>query len=588
MDLAKLGPRTLLSWFSMTLLVALVCALAVLQYRWIGEISQVERKKLQEQLQANLNKLSRDFNSELDNVRVLVPTDAEVTEAGREQAYANRYTSSKASTLHPELFTRIAIAWEANGQPVLRVLDPGSGTFVPADWPEDWSAMREWIAGGGRASGGGPRGGGAGRGAPADGTLIELPRFIDQGAGPGRGSERRGEQDWLLAEVDPVYAGTVILPELLARDLGPDFKTDYRVETVARNNPSKLIYSSDPQQDRRIFGDADASITLLDISAGTGRGPGPRSRGKQFGEAGDSGRGRWQLSVQHRSGSLEAVVALQRRRNLGVSAAILLLLLASAASLLRYSRQAQRLAEVEMEFVAGVSHELRTPLTVIRTAAYNLRGKIITNPTQVERYGALIQQESEKLTAIVEQVLWFASARAGQVIRERRPVVVESLVENSLQSSKGILDEAQYQVELQIEPGMPVVVGDSMALQHALQNLISNAVKYGSAGGRWIGISARATAGRDGSGIEIRVSDRGPGIPPDEQRHLFDAFFRGNKAVRDQIHGTGLGLNLVKRIVEAHGGTVTLESEPGAGTSFIVRLPTSSAKGQDELAHSTS
>ena len=79
-----------------------------------------------------------------------------------------------------------------------------------------------------------------------------------------------------------------------------------------------------------------------------------------------------------------------------------------------------------------------------------------------------------------------------------------------------------------------------------------------------------------------------PASPPNEQRHLFDAFFRGDKAVRDQIHGTGLGLNLVKRIVEAHGGTVTVESESGVGTSFIVRLPVSTARGQDELAHSTS
>ena len=514
MDLAKLGRRTLLSWLSMALLVALVCALGVLQYRWIGGDQPDERKKLQEQLQANLNKLSRDFNSELDNVRALVPTDAEVMQAGREQAYANRYASSKASSLHPEVFTRIAIAWEANGQPVLRVLDPGSGTFVPADWPADWSQMKEWIAsGGGRGFGGGPRNG-AGRGSPSDGTLIELPRFNDAGGGQGRGSERRAEEDWLLAEVDPAYAATVILPELLGRYLGPDFRTEYRVETVARNNPSKLIYSSDPEQNRRFSGDADASVTLLDVSAGPGRGSGQRPRGKQFTEPSDSGRGRWRLSVQHTAGSLEAVVALQRRRSLAVSTAVLLLLLASATFLLRLSRQAQRLAEVEMEFVAGVSHEFRTPLTVIRTAAYNLRGKIVTNPTQVERYGTLIQQESEKLTAIVEQVLRFASARAGRVIRERTPVVVESLIQNSLQSSKGILEEARCQVELEIEPGLSVVEGDSMALQHAVQNLISNAVKYGS-GRRWMGISARAIAGRSGPGVEIRVADHGPGIPPE-------------------------------------------------------------------------
>jgi len=384
-------------------------------------------------------------------------------------------------------------------------------------------------------------------------------------------------------QVDPKYAATEVLPELLARYLGPDYLSEYRVEIVVRNDPSKLIYPHDLEQVQRITGDADASVTLLDVSPGPGGG-----RGRSGKQVTDNGRGRWQLSVQHRSGSLEAVVARQRWRNLGVSAAILLLLLATAASLLRFSRQAQRLADVEMEFVAGVSHELRTPLTVIRTAAYNLRGKVVTNPTQVERYGSLIQEESEKLTAIVEQVLRFASAKVGRVIRERQPVAVESLIENSLQSSKGLLEEALCQVETQIEPGLPVIEGDSMALQHALQNLINNAEKYGSEGNRWIGISARAVAGPGSPAVEIRVADHGPGIPADEKKHLFDAFFRGGKAVRDQIHGTGLGLNLVKKIVEAHKGTVSVQSEPGAGTSFIVRLPSSPAKGQDELAHSTS
>ena len=517
-----------------------------------------------------------------------MPTDAEVMQAGREQAYANRYASSKASSLSPEVFTRLAIAWEANGQPVLRVLDPGERNFrtrglarrLESDervdrqrrGPRVWRRTQErgwaWLSfrwNFDRATEVQRRGRRPGSRIGA----TSRRRLASCGGGPGV----RGHCDSARAPRSLSWSG---------------FQDQYRVETVARNNPSKLIYSSDPEQNRRFSGDADASVTLLDVSAGPGRGSGQRPRGKQFTEPSDSGRGRWQLSVQHTAGSLEAVVALQRRRSLAVSTAVLLLLLASATFLLRLSRQAQRLAEVEMEFVAGVSHEFRTPLTVIRTAAYNLRGKIVTNPTQVERYGTLIQQESEKLTAIVEQVLRFASARAGRVIRERTPVVVESLIQNSLQSSKGILEEARCQVELEIEPGLSVVEGDSMALQHAVQNLISNAVKYGSEGGRWIGISARAIAGRSGPGVEIRVADHGPGIPPDEQRHLFDAFFRGDKAVRDQIHGTGLGLNLVKRIVEAHGGTVTVESESGVGTSFIVRLPVSTARGQDELAHSTS
>jgi len=139
------------------------------------------------------------------------------------------------------------------------------------------------------------------------------------------------------------------------------------------------------------------------------------------------------------AGSLEAFIARARQRNLAISAAILLLVLATAAALVRFTRQTQRLAEVEMEFVAGVSHELRTPLTVIRTAAFNLQGKMAGNPSQVERYGTLIQRESEKLTAIVEQVLQFASDKTGRVIHERVPVSIETAIDNTLQSSGSIL-----------------------------------------------------------------------------------------------------------------------------------------------------
>ena len=324
------------------------------------------------------------------------------------------------------------------------------------------------------------------------------------------------------------------------------------------------------------------------ITDRSNRGRGPAGSGR--GVSSDSGRGRWLLSVWLRHGSLETIVASTRRRNLAISGGILLLLLATGAALAQFSQRAQRLAQVEMEFVAGVSHELRTPLTVIRTAAFNLRGKVASNPSQVERYGALIQQESERLGAIVEQVLRFASAKAGRVVQERQPVSVAGLIEATLQSNKGMLEDALCEVRTHIEPGLPPISGDSMALRHALQNLLANAAKYGGAAGRQsVEMSARAISGSIGSKaseIEIRVTDHGTGIPPEEQKHVFDAFFRGKKAVQDQIHGTGLGLHLVKRIVEAHGGTVSLESELGAGSTFIVRIPAAPAKRQDELAPS--
>jgi signal transduction histidine kinase len=122
-------------------------------------------------------------------------------------------------------------------------------------------------------------------------------------------------------------------------------------------------------------------------------------------------------------------------------------------------------------------------------------------------------------------------------------------------------------------------MADPTALSHCLTNLISNAVKYGG-DGRWLGIGAVRLTDDAGEFVEIRVSDRGRGIDEDELPHIFEPFYRGQRARSDQIHGTGMGLNVVKRIVEAHAGTIAVESEPGAGTNFRLRIPVAG----DELA----
>jgi signal transduction histidine kinase len=567
-----------LSWLSLAVFVVLVCVLGVLQYRWIGEISQTEQKKLQDNLQSRLNEISRDFNSQLsDACGAMLPAEADVEDLGRERAYERRYTQWKDSTNHPRLFSRIALVWPEDGELFLRMLNLDSGVLVPADWPPSWSVVKERLYARLRNGPGRPM-------RPIEDTVvIDVPRFrgFDGGRPPGFG--RPGEQDWLLVEVDTRYIARDVLPDLLAQHLGGHYKADYQIEVFARSNPAALIFP--PQAGAPSIENAEASVSLFDIAPFVpgGRGPGP---GRGLAPPGDPGRGRWQLLVELRAGSLEAIVARARRRNLGISAAILLLLLATGGALVRFSRQAQRLAAIEMEFVAGVSHELRTPLTVIRTAAFNLRGKLSGNPAQVERYGVLIQQEAEKLTAIVEQVLRFARARTGRAIRGREPVSVERLIDESLQASKDILEEIPCAIEKGVEQGLPLILGDSTALRHALQNLIHNAAKYGMDGSNWIGVFARTVTGMDGTAVELRVEDHGPGIPAEERKHVFEPFFRGERALQHQIHGTGLGLNLVKKIVEAHGGTVDVESETGAGTSFVVRIPAAPTEHQDEFAHS--
>jgi signal transduction histidine kinase len=277
------------------------------------------------------------------------------------------------------------------------------------------------------------------------------------------------------------------------------------------------------------------------------------------GRFGPGPHGRWLLEARSRSGSLESVVEKARMRNLFVILALLALIVAAGAALVRYARRAQHLAEMEMEFVAGVSHELRTPLAVMRTAGFNLSKAATLDADKTRQYGALIRDEAEKLGRIVEQVLRFSNTRAGRVIGAVSPVPVERLVEEAAA-------ESHTHPEQNLEPGLPPVLADETALRLALQNLLSNAAKYG---GDWVGVRAR----RSGEGVEIAIADRGPGIPADELPRIFDPFYRGRRAVSDQIHGTGLGLSLVKRIVEAHSGNISVTSVEGSGSEFVIHLP---------------
>jgi signal transduction histidine kinase len=423
-----------------------------------------------------------------------------------------------------------------------------------------------------RRSGPGGRGPAGGRGGGRPGgeeghaalPVFEAPVFA--AGGPGRGPFGRREVAWAIFELNLTYVGEVLLPELLQHHLEEGRGLEYQVAVVTRTEPPVVIFESD-RGAARIAHNPDAQVGLFDTQFDTmfrrGRGPGPGPGGAP------PDAGRWEMVVRHRAGSLEAVVAMARWRSLAVTAGVLLLLVVTVGALVRLTRSAQRLADLQMNFVAGVSHELKTPLTAIHTAAYNLRGKLAHNPAQVERYGELIQRESGRLKELVEQVLQFASANAGRVIHEREPVSVERMIEETVEMSRPVIQAAQCTVEKTVDAGLPEVLADPLALKSALQNLVANAVKYGAKEENWVGISASQADGA----VEIRVADRGPGIPEEEQKHIFDPFFRGKRALQDQVHGTGLGLNLAKRVVEAHGGTIRVESDPGRGTEFIVRLP---------------
>jgi signal transduction histidine kinase len=579
----------MLSWVFLCTLLALCAVLGVLQYRWIGEVSVAARDRLRGSLQASLFRVAYDFDSEIFSAaRDLTPNDPGSDSRTVQSRLLESYAAWKHTGNHYRLFQRIALAESVDDRYALRMLDLDRDILVDAAWPAEWSAIEQRLNQFASRRPGMPPP--FGEAAAAQGFAFESPllpaefrqRRGDPGGPPRPGNPFERRVDWLIVELNPSYVREVLLPEILQRHLGTGGALEYHVEVVTRSQPPAVIYQSDPYLPAGMAIHADASVTLFEtrFDFRRGRAGGPRRPESEPGPMGGGlqpGGGRWQMFVRHRAGSLEALVAETRRRNLGVTAGVLLLMAATIGALVRLTRRTQALAAEQMEFVAAVSHELRTPLTVIYTAGYNLQGKMSSNPAQVEKYGALIQRQSGRLREMVEQVLRFGRAESGRVVGELEPLSVEAAIDDAVESSRAMTGNPDCVIEKHVEQDLPAVMGDALALKHAIENLLSNAAKYGSNGTNWIGVSAACVDWKNKPAVEIRVEDRGPGIPADEQKRIFEPFFRGARAIAEQSHGTGLGLSLVKRIVEAHGGTIRVKSAPMHGAEFIVRLPAASA-----------
>jgi len=284
----------------------------------------------------------------------------------------------------------------------------------------------------------------------------------------------------------------------------------------------------------------------------------------------------WQLLARHKGGSLEAVVATDRRRNLLLSFGVLLLLAVSMALIIVSSQRARRLARLQMEFVAGVSHELRTPVAVICSAADNLAEGFVGGKEQVKEYGALIRNEGRRLAGMIEQILRFAAGQSRPASYHLEPVAVSDAMARVLASVSALPEAEGLTVEREIEPDLPAVEADAAALTHCLENLILNALKYGGEQ-RWMRVRAWKSEG--GSRVRIAVDDRGAGIDPADLPHIFEPFYRGKSAQAAQIHGAGLGLSLARDIAEGMGGRLDASSEPGRGSTFTLELPAAGPTG---------
>lgn len=281
----------------------------------------------------------------------------------------------------------------------------------------------------------------------------------------------------------------------------------------------------------------------------------------------------YDLDASRREANL---LASGRRSSLRLVAILCLAFLLSIATVwaVQKSRMLStiQLARLQMEFVASVSHELRTPLAVLASAADNLADGVVEGKDALRKYAGILQHQSRNMRELVDQILLFASTEDGNNHRSLQPVEVAPLIASILSESAGLIKDAGCVLDQKIDPDLPLAWGDQAGINRCLQNLIGNAVKYGGSERR---IVLRASVGRGQHGkgeLRISVADRGIGIDSSELARIFEPFYRSPRVQAAQIHGTGLGLSLAKRIAESMGGRLSVVSQLAAGSTFTLHL----------------
>ena len=283
----------------------------------------------------------------------------------------------------------------------------------------------------------------------------------------------------------------------------------------------------------------------------------------------------WRIALQGDFATPEKWARINFTYNMTLSAVLALVLLAGIGLTIRTALREMKLSAMKNEFVSNVSHELRTPLSSIRVFGEFMRRGRVEDPEKVREYGSYIETESRRLTQLINNILDFSRIESGRIAYNFEPADLEELLAGTLATYSVRLRDKGFDVEYNgPEDHLPEFPMDANAIERAVANLLDNAVKY-SNGDRWIGVEL----GHSGDQVTIAVSDHGIGIPRDELERIFERFHRVSTGLVHDVKGSGLGLPLVKHIVEAHGGSVTVRSEPGKGSTFTIHLPISGPAG---------
>jgi signal transduction histidine kinase len=237
------------------------------------------------------------------------------------------------------------------------------------------------------------------------------------------------------------------------------------------------------------------------------------------------------------------------------------------------------LARLKSDFVSNVSHELRTPLSLIRLYAETLEMGRLNSPEKYQEYYRIIRKESERLSALINNILDFSRIEAGRKEYDFRETDMRELVRTTLDSYRYQIEQNGFVFEEKISDDVPPLQVDREALSRSLLNLVNNALKY-SPDRKYIGVNLY----RKNGSVKLEVIDHGIGIPDKERHKIFEKFYRVGDPLVHNTKGSGLGLSLVRHIVQAHGGEVLVDSAPGEGSKFTISLPVNTGSGAGKTA----
>ena len=277
------------------------------------------------------------------------------------------------------------------------------------------------------------------------------------------------------------------------------------------------------------------------------------------------------LAIKLRGTTLAAIGERFARISFLTLAALSLVLAGGIALTYRNVTKEMALARLKSDFVSNVSHELRTPLSLIRLYAETLEMGRLTSPEKYQEYYRIIRKESERLTSLINNILDFSRIEAGRKEYDFRETDMRELVHATLDSYRYQIEQNGFQFAEKIDEVPPLRV-DREAMARSLLNLVNNALKY-SQDRKFIGVNLY----RDNGSVKLEVVDQGIGIPHQEQQKIFEKFYRVGDPLVHNTKGSGLGLSLVRHIVQAHGGDVSVDSAPGQGSKFTIALPVKSA-----------